>query len=317
MLEAMSVPLDEIQTSTEDPLLDFSFRLRSYSARLHHYKELARKMDADYQALHKVTASEAGQSVLDYLAIERLYQELCLGKYQKLVPFIELDKDVEEEMNELIKERKYIEGLEQMMNDKALYQVKPYLAEKLGLEVYGVDGGRYLQKDSPRIQSRIRKRSEAYGERLERFERRLEYEGYTFDGQGIKRRPIHSFEESKMADLHRLEDDWSKDTPIASKYVERFKELAYERYDAFQMAKQYLEKTGQAEYLKELPERDVEEMKAFADRFTSDTITRRSGSDTKEIRRVHTVSLDEDYEMELLQEIRETVQEAEENLEIE
>lgn len=317
MLEAMSVPLDEIQTSTEDPLLDFSFRLRSYSARLHHHKELARKMDADYQALHKVTASEAGQSVLDYLAIERLYQELCLGKYQKLVPFIELDKDVEEEMNELIRERKYIEGLEQMMNDKALYQVKPHLAEKLGLEVYGVDGGRYLQKDSPRIQSRIRKRSEAYGERLERFQRRLEYEGYTFDGQGIKRRPIHSFEESKMADLHRLEDDWNKDTPIASKYVERFKELAYERYDAFQMAKQYLEKTGQAEYLKELPERDVEEMKAFADRFTSDTITKRAGSDAKEIRRVHTVSLDEDYEMELLQEIRETVQEAEENLEIE
>lgn len=120
-----------------------------------------------------------------------------------------------------------------------------------------------------------------------------------------------------MADLHRLEDDWNKDTPIASKYVERFKELAYERYDAFQMAKQYLEKTGQAEYLKELPERDVEEMKAFADRFTSDTITKRAGSDAKEIRRVHTVSLDEDYEMELLQEIRETVQEAEENLEIE
>lgn len=120
-----------------------------------------------------------------------------------------------------------------------------------------------------------------------------------------------------MADLHRLEDDWNKDTPIASKYGERFKELAYERYDAFQMAKQYLEKTGQAEYLKELPERDVEEMKAFADRFTSDTIMKRSSSDAKEIRRVHTVSLDEDYEMELLQEIRETVQEAEENLEIE
>ena len=44
---------------------------------------------------------------------------------------------------------------------------------------------------------------------------------------------------------------------------------------------------------------------------------KRSSNEAKEIRRVHTVSLDEDYEMELLQEIRETVQEAEENLEIE
>ncbi len=33
-------------------------------------------------------------------------------------------------------------------NDKrqALYSVKPHLAEKLGQEVYGVDGGQYLQK---------------------------------------------------------------------------------------------------------------------------------------------------------------------------
>ena len=317
MLEAMSMPLDELSASTEDPLVEFSFRLRSYSARLGYHKEVAKKMDHDYETLKNETVSDSGQSVLDYLAIERYYQELCLAKYQKLVPFIQLELDIEEEMKELIAQRKYIEGLEQMMNDQILYTIRPDLAEKLGQELYGVDGGRYLKKDAPRIQSRIRKQTESYGKRLEAFERALEYEGYTFDGQGVKRRPMHSFEESKMADLHHLEQDWGQDTRISAGYIEQFKKLAYERYDVFVLAKDYLEKTGQRDYIGELPEKDVLEMKAFADKFSDNVVLRRTDSGTKELRRVQTVTLEEDYELELLHEIKAIVHEAEENLEIE
>ena len=211
----MSTPLDELTASTEDPLVEFSFRLRSYSARLAYHKEVAKKMDQDYEILKGETVSDSGQSVLDYLAIERYYQELCLAKYQKLVPFLHLEDDIEEEMKERIAQRRYIEGMEKMMNDKLLYTLRSDLAEKLGQELYGVDGGRYLKKDAPRIQSRIRKQTESYGKRLEAFERALEYEGYTFDGQGVKRRPMHSFEESKMVDLHHLEQDWGQDTRIS------------------------------------------------------------------------------------------------------
>lgn len=317
MLEAMSAPLEDLSASTEDPLIEFSFRLRSYSARLGYHKEVAKKMDQDYETLKNETVSDSGQSVLDYLAIERYYQELCLAKYQKLVPFLHLEDDIEEEMKELIAQRKYIEGMEKMMNDKLLYTLRSDLAEKLGQELYGVDGGRYLKKDAPRIQSRIRKQSESYGKRLEAFKRMLEYEGYTFDGQGVKRRPMHSFEESKMADLHHLEQDWGQDTRISAGYIEQFKKLAYERYDAFVLAKDYLEKTGQRDYIGELPEKDVFEMKAFADKFSSNGVLRRTDSGAKELKRVQTVTLEEDYELELLHEIKATVHEAEENLEIE
>jgi len=217
-----------------------------------------------------------------------------------------LEDDIEEEMKELIAQRKYIEGMEKMMNDKLLYTLRSDLAEKLGQELYGVDGGRYLKKDAPRIQSRIRKQSESYGKRLEAFERALEYEGYTFDGQGVKRRPMHSFEESKMADLHHLENDWGHDTRISAGYIEQFKKLAYERYDAFVLAKDYLEKTGQRDYIE-----------AFADKFSNSGVLRRTDSGLKELQRVQTVTLEEDYELELLHEIKATVYEAEENLEIE
>ncbi len=109
MLEAMAVPLDEIPDFDRRSVLDFSFRLRSYSARLHQHK---RSLLVRWTLITKHLYEQRWiwTSVLDYLAIERLYQELCLGKYETDATFLKSNKEVEEEMKERIAERKYIEG---------------------------------------------------------------------------------------------------------------------------------------------------------------------------------------------------------------
>lgn len=317
MLETMSEPIEALSVSKEDPLLTFGYRLRSYKKRLNNHKETGKAFKDEYNHIKDIKVSKEGQVVLDYLQIERLYQERCAMKYQYMLPLESLDEETEEEMKDLINQKRYLDGLEQLVADESLVGIKPDMAERIGLEQYGVDGGRYLKKDKPRLLSRITKRTDAYGKALEEFQEKLRMKGYVFDGVGIKHQIEEPFEKVKALDLHEIGDDWAGETQISMQYINQFRKEAETRFNGYIHAKEYLESTGQGAYTSWFPTDDVLAMKAYADRFASGESSIKSTTDrTRSFKRGKTVSLDVGFETEVLNRIKDNVHQVEHDYDI-
>lgn len=310
MLHAMSMDYDSMAAeAVNDPMMEFGFRLRSYSSRMKHHRKEYHKFRDEYRAYEAAENKSEDSSVLgDYLRIEQDYNRMLMVKYQYFLSFLPPEDRVDEDFREIRALESELENLKRMYEDEDLRSMGSSEAERYGLSKYGQYGGRRLVT-APRImERRIEQKRDILAGRLRDFNDKLTDCGLFYDGTGIIRKKQYSFDHVKALDLHHLGYDFPYTCEIAKLNVDAFRDMAEKRYRGFLLAKDYLIRSGQEKAVNILPVKDVTYMKEFADRLAKESVlpsVRPSSSGGKH--RVRTVSLDQEYMEEVEQAVEASV----------
>ena len=311
MLSMMAMDYDDLASqAASDPMMEFGFKLRSYSSRLqHHKKEMHKWRNAKEDYDSSANASVDSKPMRDFFAYEEEYNAKLMCKYQHLLKFLPPSDDYEDEFEQLIAYRKRQQKLRQMYEDKSIRRMRADTAEEYGRKVYGMHGGRYVATSPSTIERRLELMEERYGTMEKVFKDRLADDGLTFDGHGVSKQKPYAFDEVKALDIHHLGYDWSHDLMVSKRNIDAFCEATDERARLFEAAKVYLVGSGQEDAVSALPERDITAMRETADRMRGSPVlqsVRPAEQGTKRMRR--TVRLDVDYDRLLKDAVKQTVQ---------
>lgn len=277
MLEAMSMPYEDMAGDAgSDPMIEFGFKLRSYSSRLkHHKKESTRWRDEIKQYEASDSVSEDSRPVYDFMLYEQRYQEMLMCKYQHFLAFLPPDAEYMSEFDELMEYKKKMKDLAAMKEDKSFSHLSEDRAEEYGMQVYHQHGGRFVKGRGFVIDQRLAKMQDTYDRKEDDFRYKLKTYGLTMkDGDAasggdpsVIRERAYPFFKVKALDLHHLSYDFARPIEISQVNIDEFRAAADTRYDLFQKAKDYLVRSGQSEALSDFPVRDIELMKEFSNRF--------------------------------------------------
>lgn len=298
MMSAMAMDYDSMAAeAVNDPMMEFGFRLRSYSSRMKHHKKEYHKFRDEYRSYEAAeNKSEDAKALGDYLKIEQDYNQMLLVKYQYFLSFLPPEENIEEEFREIREKEEELERLRKMYEDEDLRHMDAEAAEAYGVQMYGEYGGRRLKAMPEILERRISQKQDILRQQMVGFQDRLLDCGLFYDGTGIVRKLSYSFDRVKALDLHHLGYDFPYDCEISKPNVDMFREMAEKRYQAFLLVKDYLIHSGQSDAVKVLPEQDVLYMKQFSDQLAKEPVlvsTRPSGSGGRRMAR--TCSLDMDY----------------------
>lgn len=309
MLESMSMDYDEMAAqAVNDPMVEFGFKLRSYSSRMNHHKKEYHKFRDEVRTYDATPdKSEDSKALGDYLCEEQNYNAMLMVKYQYFLSFLPSDEDVEKTFNDLMREKDQLENLEMMRFDNALQRMQGDVAEDYGLKVYGQHGGRRVKESPQIIDRRIEKFRETIKQHEDEFRDTLRDYGMDYDGTGVTRKKMYDFDSVKALDLHHLGYDFPYDVQISKINIDRFKEAANRRYTSFQGAKEYLQNSGQEMLLRLLPEKDVVFMKQYADKLTEQSMLPTSRPSTGHKRKTATVRLGKDYMTDMQMMVKSTI----------
>ena len=312
MLNAMSMDYYDMSASMDsDPLLEFGFKLRSYSSRLDHHKKERRKyhdMAKEYEELPDDEKSEDSRMLYDFFKVEEEYNEMLMSKYQHFLSFLPPGEEYMGDFNALLDYGNQIKSLESMRNDKTFKRLGEDSAEDYGKQVYNMSGGRYVIGAPSVLEARQSNMQQKYDGMREEFDYKLsEYGLAEKDGKIIKHE-VHPFDDVKALDLHHLGYDFSYEFSISQRNIENFTAMANKRFAYYQEAKAYLIGSGQEDVLADLPGRDIEQMKKTADSFGSSSlfVPKSSNSSTTK-RKTNTVSMDNNYDEMISDVIQNTV----------
>lgn len=311
MLSSMSMDYEDMALqAANDPMVEFGFKLRTYSSRIDHHKKEYHKWRDESRSYESAEDKSSDSKPLgDYLAFEANYNAMLMVKYQYFLSFLPSDEDLEDELEELMEEEEALRNLKRMRNDPSILRMGPEAAEDYGFRVYGQHGGRRVKDQSNVIDNRIRQFEIRVADRLRDFKDKLHDSGLDYDGEKIVRSKMFAFDDVKALDLHHLGYDFPYDIRVSSVNIDRFKTVADQRYRLFLDAKDYLIASGQELAVKELPERDVVFMKEFADRLSdqnSITSIRSQGGYGRK-HSGYTIRLGDDYVSDIDNIIRSTV----------
>ena len=158
-----------------------------------------------------------------------------------------------------------------MEKDKSLLRGgDPRTVEKRGVEEYGLPGASLLLANQALFRQQAEAEDEAYRRGVRGLREKLAGFGMLFDPDTaeVTRGYAHDFDEVKAYDLHHMSYDFTYDFRIASVNVDNFVKMANRRHEAWQKAQDYLERTGQADVLRQVvnPE-DIRVMKELADEY--------------------------------------------------
>lgn len=255
--------------SSEDAMADFSYKLRTYSRRLAHHKEERRRYHEEeerYLAV-KDPAPEAS-AAYDFFAFERLYQERLMAKYQYLMGFLPQSGTWSERMLALLESRVELVRMEHAVSDVELWHLPPERAEVFGFERYGFRGASALSGNPHGLDDDLAQKRAAFDVAESDFAFDAAEDGLqlVWSGEGSKLRlelehaPLHSFEDVRALDLHRVVDDFSGVLSIDYGSARVFVESAVDRKHALDDAIDYFRRSGQSALVSDLPVRDVDEM---------------------------------------------------------
>ena len=311
MLDVMSMDYESMAAAaSDDPMVDFGFRLRSYSARLsYHKKEYHRNLEnlQDYDAAENKSPDSAPLG--EFFRYETEYNRSLMIKYQHFLTFIPPEDGVLDDLEVISGHKKRMRKLKEMAEDEDLKQViDPDSAERMGIEKYGEHGGRYLGVNPALLQARIDSLEEQIQQEEDAFSLKLLDYGMVYDGVSVKKQLSEPFEDVKALDIHHLDYDFSGDIPVSKKYVDQFVREADTRYRLYLQARQYLIDSDQAEALSELAGRDVTVMHECADAIRVSGLIVSKRSDEWQRHRGRTIPLHEDYNEEMESAVRVTIQ---------
>lgn len=224
MLEAMSMDYDDMASqAVNDPMMEFGFKLRSYSSRIkHHRKEYHKYLDEYRNYENTPNKSEDSKVLGDYLRDEAEYNAMLMTKYQYFLAFVPPEDNIEEEFEDLMEEKEQLENLKKMREDKALCRMESRAAEEYGLKVYGQRGGRRVRTMPHILDERITRFEDKVKRHEVAFQDKLRDVGLSYDGVGISRKKMYSFDEVKALDLHHLGYDFPYDVGISKRNVDVF-----------------------------------------------------------------------------------------------
>lgn len=316
MLDIMSEDYETLAsrvTSGSDEMIEFGFRLRSYSARMDHHKKEKHKYD---QAVRRYEASQgndpASRALLDFFAFERDYNAKLMCKYQYFLDFLPPADVYQEGFDELMDYRSRIRSLDMMQTDKSLPRMGREAAEEYGLQVYGQHGGSYVRSDPEelvrrraRMVANYQRKEEAFSSMLGDYGMSLEH---TEGGLRISRAKPYGFDDVKALDIHHLSFDFPYDINISRVNIDAFINTTYERARLYDGARDYLVMTDQGGVLKSLSGKDIRLMKQMAERLDVEPVLDRARPDpSMAVRRGPTIKLDRDLGPDMSMAIRAAV----------
>lgn len=300
LMDVMSYDPIEIRSiSNSDPIVEFGYRLSTYSGRLTHHREQKSKFKEARLNIEEVVQgtdmTEGAKALYDFYKFEEEYNEALMDKYRYFLKFLQLDNDYEEEFEEYKKKRDYYINLQRLRKDPSLKKMNPENAEEEGIKLYNVKGGRFL-KDSPDIlRIREEKAKEEYDNSKVDFESYLKDCGYVLEEDKISLYEPKNFDEVKALDLHHLSYDFPQDILVSTYNVDNFINVAKQRKQAFDKAEEYLILSEQKEYIEELPKRDIEVMYQFAMRLEGNNVLKSVRSSAELTPKSKTFTLDKSY----------------------
>ena len=302
MINAMTMDFNEANISNfSDPLIEFSFKLRSYSSRLNHHKEKANMYHSAVKSYENTqNRSVESNVVYDFFSFEETYNSMVMCKYQHFLAFLPPEKGINDEFDELMEYKYRLSRNKRMYNDTSIKKMKEENAEKYGRKVYDIGGGGYMVSNPAVIESRIQYMEQQYEQMEVEFRFRISNSGLSLDENGISRKKPYDFEDVKALDLHHLRYDFPNDFPISMRYCNQFISTADKRFDLFQGAKDYLVRSGQGASLSLLDEKDIIAMKRLADSLRTEPVVHTatlpvSGDGNLKHKKGKTIQIDIDY----------------------
>lgn len=311
MLDIMSMDYEDMAGQTvSDPMIEFGFKLRSYSSRLdYHKKERQKYHEAVKSYENAPDASEDSKPLYEFFKIEEEYNAKVMCKYQHFLSFLPPSDEYEDDFKELMDYKLKIKKLDKLRHDKSAERMSPDSAEDYGLRVYGMHGGRFVNTAPQVLDARYDKMQDKYEQMELDFKIKLADMGLSLDENGVSMKKPYEFSEVKALDLHHLGYDFPYDADVSKVNADKFIEMANRRYHAFQGAKDYLIRSGQPDGIARFPEADIQLMKDVADKMKvkSIIVTKKSTSDGKR-HNGRTVALDADYSKDMELAVRMAVQ---------
>lgn len=319
MLDVMSMDYQQMANDAmSDPMMEFGFRLRSYSSRLeHHKKERQKYHDARVQyeeARDKGQVSVDSKPLYDFYAEEEEYNAMLMAKYQYFLNFLPPDDEYEDDFKELMDYRGRIRRMDSMINDPSMKRRSADSAEDYGRRVYDMHGGRFAVVAPGVLDSRLDDMIGTYHTMVDDFAYKLSEYGLSFesdeDSARVVRHPPYRFDDVKALDIHHLTYDFPYDADVSKVNIDMFKRCAERRYQTFKAAETYLVNSGQGDYVAEMPKTDVEVMKAMADSYADGNgvlASNKGGSGAKR-HRSRTTSLDVNLEESMKLAVKMTMQ---------
>lgn len=267
MIDAMSLDYETMAArSVNDPMVEFGFKLRSYSSRLKNHRKNYHKFRDEYKEYEEEEdKSEDSKDLGEYLKLERDYQQMLMVKYQHFLSFLPPDDEMVEEFEIVMQEQAKLDTMEKMTEDPSFQRLGAKEADAYGWDVYGINRGSFIKSMPNLWQQRVNREKQIYEDMSDKFKEHLHDYGFDFDGHGVTAEKMYPFDDVKALDLHHLGYDFPYDVQISKGNADRFVEFANQRYEAFMKARNYLVRTGQEESVRDLPETDVTVMKQFAD----------------------------------------------------
>lgn len=306
MLDVMSMDIASMAASAEDdPMIEFAFKLSSYSSRLNHHREQRTKYHGLVKQAETADVTVQSQPLLDFYRFEEIYQGKCMAKYLHFLHFLPGDEELEEELEAVYAAYREAERAAALARDFELRSMNVDEAEREGKIRYGVAGGRFAPGAHDILERRETSALERYELTLSDTIFNLEGRGYTVNVEQDEtgevrfvpvRELMWEFDEVKAVDIHHLRYDFARDIEVSDRNIDIFIDETERRSELLRGAIHYLESSGQGHFVSELPVTDVERAVSMTRELQQKKgfATARTEPDGKK-RRIRTVSLDDDY----------------------
>ncbi|MCM2392698.1 relaxase MobL [Streptomyces albipurpureus] len=287
----------------EAGLVSFGFRLRSYTSRLRHHREkvwVYRDLAQQWERAEKAgVAAEDSRPLYDFYRFEEDYHRRLTSKYRRFLPILgdagqwyEQQQDVAAYGQRLLSLMALREGTSlQGMRDQEE-------AESLGRTIYDQPGGQLLTGGAHGravLDARIRTMKQSYDRKLDDLRAELASSGLVLRVESPAGNPAGTdtdvvctdfeivagaaddFGEVKALDLHHLGYDFATDVEIGSRARQNFVETTRDRRRLLLAAMDYLDESGQAEAIADLPVDDVAAMTRVSRELTTQLTDRGFG----------------------------------------
>lgn len=271
VLDVMSMEYEAVAAQADsDPMIEFGFKLRSYSSRLtHHRKERDKYHEAVKSYEDSTNADPASRPLYEFMKFEEEYNSRVMCKYQHFLSFLPDKSEYEDEFNDLMGYRGKMISLRKLKDDPAVKKMNPDNAEDYGLRAYEAHGGRFAATAPQILERRLELMHEAYRQKEDAFRYKLENHGLSLEtdsrGARVANFKKYEFDDVKALDIHHLGYDFSHDIEISKVNIDNFVAAADRRYELYESMKSYLERSGQGGALSNFAVKDIELMKDVAD----------------------------------------------------
>lgn len=321
MLDVMSEDYEQMAlNASSDPMIEFGFRLRSYSSRLQHHKKETHRFHEAVENYKKTPDPDPSSTpLLLYLQFEEEYNAKLMCKYQHFLGFLPPGSKFEDEFEELSAYKRRCNKLREMTLDTNMRKMSAKEADKFGERAYGHRDGRLVSEAPHILEQRLERMQTKYDAMEDAFRRSLADDGLSLqqDDQGllhVSREKPYSFDEVKALDIHHLGYDFAYDVLVSKRNIDAFTEAADTRYELYQNAMQYLRNSGQYAAVDTYPRKDVLAMKELADKMRETGVMKSELKDSAQYseRRSRTFSLDHDFEDNMRMAVKAAVQSVQE-----